>query len=190
MNEKPTRAAIYARVSTNGQTVDTQLRQLRELCIKRGIEVAEEYIDAGVSGSKGRDKRPNLDRMLKDAVRGEFSLVVCWAVDRLGRSVQHLVEVLSEIHGAGCDLLIHQQGLDTRTPAGKAMFQMLGVFSEFEVAIIKERVKAGLDRAKAKGVRLGKPRLEESPEGAEKARQAAELYKGGLGKISFREVVW
>ncbi len=151
--------AIYARVSTDGQSTENQLRELRAVVERNGWEVTREYVDHGISGAKGRDQRPELDALLKASVRREFDLVMAWSVDRLGRSLQHLVEFLSEVHSKGIDLYLHQQGIDTTTPAGKAMFQMLGVFSEFERSMIKERVRAGLERAKANGKKLGRPKV-------------------------------
>ncbi len=152
------RVALYGRVSTtNGQTTENQLRELRKVAKRAGWEVVAEYTDEGVSGAKGRDKRPQFDALLKAAVQREFDLVAAWSVDRLGRSLQDLVAFLSELHGVGCDLYLHVQGLDTTTPAGKAMFQMLGVFAEFERSIITERIAAGIDRAKAQGTKSGKP---------------------------------
>jgi len=156
------RVSIYARVSTDKQTTDNQLRQLREIANKNDWEVVNEFIDEGISGAKGRDKRPQFDALLKSAVRREFDIVVCWSVDRLGRSLQHLVDFLSELHGVGCDLFLHQQAIDTTTPTGKAMFGMCGIFAEFERSIIQQRVKAGLERAKARGVRLGRKPLSEA----------------------------
>ncbi len=152
------RVALYGRVSTtNGQSTENQLRELRKVAKRAGWEVVAEYTDEGVSGAKGRDKRPQFDALLKAAVQREFDLVAAWSVDRLGRSLQDLVAFLSELHGVGCDLYLHVQGLDTTTPAGKAMFQMLGVFAEFERSIIKERITAGLDRAREQGTKSGKP---------------------------------
>ena len=153
------RVAIYARVSTDGQSCENQLAELRSVAERNGWQVVGEYVDAGVSGAKGRDKRPQLDALLKAAVRREFDLIMAWAVDRLGRSLQHLVGFLEEIHSKGVDLYLHQQGLDTTTPSGKAMFQMLGVFSEFERAMIRDRVKSGLARAREQGRVGGRPRL-------------------------------
>ncbi len=126
------RAAIYARVSTHGQTTENQLRELRDVAERSGWKVIGEYVDHGISGSKGREQRPQLDKLLKGAVRREFDVILAWSVDRLGRSLQHLVGFLDEIHAKGIDLYLHQQGIDTTTPAGKAMFQMAGVFAEFE----------------------------------------------------------
>ena len=126
------RVAIYARVSTDGQSVNSQLEALRKVARRRGWRVVKEYTDAGISGAKGRDQRPALDAMLKGAVRGEFDLVAAWSVDRLGRSLQHLVNGLSDLQAAGIGLYLHQQAIDTTTAEGKAMFGMLGVFAEFE----------------------------------------------------------
>jgi len=119
-----------------------------------------------VSGAKGRDERPQFDRLCRDATKRQFDAIMAWSVDRLGRSLQDLVKFLSEIHALKIDLYLHQQGLDTTTPAGKAMFQMIGVFAEFERAMIQERVRAGLARAKAEGKQLGRPKVDEVTETA------------------------
>jgi DNA invertase Pin-like site-specific DNA recombinase len=153
------RAALYARVSTGGQTAENQLIELRAVAKRLGWQIAEEFVDEGISGSKGRDKRPALDKMIKAVIRGEVDVVAAWSVDRLGRSVQDLVGILNEIRERDCDLYLHQQGLDTATPSGRALFQMLGVFAEFERSIIVERTNAGLARAKAQGRRLGRPEV-------------------------------
>ena len=138
------RAALYLRVSTIDQTTANQERELRQVAERAGWEVDKVYKDRGISGSKGRDKRPAFDALHKAAARREIDIVMAWSVDRLGRSLQDLVVFLSEIHAAGVDLFLHQQGLDTTTPAGKALFQMMGVFAEFERSMIQERVRAGL----------------------------------------------
>lgn len=153
------RVALYLRVSTDDQTTDNQLRELQQVAERAGWEIVHVYRDHAISGSKGRDKRPAFDQLLKDATRRKFDMVAAWSVDRLGRSLQDLVGFLSEIHGAGVDLYLHQQAIDTSTPAGKALFQMMGVFAEFERAMIVERVNAGLARARAQGKRLGRPKL-------------------------------
>jgi DNA invertase Pin-like site-specific DNA recombinase len=158
------RAAIYARVSTDGQTTENQLRELRAAARRSGWRVVSEYVDKGISGAKGRDKRPKFDALCKAAVRREFDIIMAWSVDRLGRSLQDLVGFLGEIHAKGVDLYLHQQGIDTTTPAGKAMFQMCGVFAEFERAMIQERVRAGLKRARAQGKTLGRPRVSAAKE--------------------------
>ena len=169
------RVALYARVSTDGQSCDNQLRELRKVASQNGWQVVSEFVDAGVSGASGRDKRPEFDAMLKAAVRKEFDLVMAWSVDRLGRSLQHLVGFLDEIHAKGIDLFLHQQGLDTTTPSGKMLFQMLAVFAEFERAMIRDRVKAGLARARDKGRIGGRPRVPAKITSAILDRRAAGL---------------
>ena len=179
---KPKRVAIYTRVSTDGQSVENQRRELLAVAERRGWELLQEYSDHGISGAKGRDRRPAFDRMLKGATRREFDMIVAWSVDRLGRSLQHLVAFLGEVRAAGVDLYLHQQALDTTTPAGKAMFQMCGVFAEFERAMIVERVNAGLKRARAAGVVLGRPRIDASTEAG--IRRALAKGDKGILKIA------
>ncbi len=157
MNTKAKRAAIYVRVSTDSQTTDNQLRELRAVAKRMGWKLDGEYVDRGISGSKGRASRPAFDRLLTGAARKEFDVIMAWSVDRLGRSLRDLVDFLGDIHAKGVDLYLHQQGIDTTTPSGKMMFQMCGVFAEFERAIIVDRVKAGLKRARSQGKRLGRP---------------------------------
>src|SRR5262247_4138033 len=149
------RAALYLRVSTNEQTADNQELELRQIAGRMNCEIVKVYKDQGVSGAKGRDKRPAFDSLCKDAARREFDMIMAWSVDRLGRSLQDLVVFLSELHALKIDLFLRQQGLDTTTPAGKAMFQMLGVFAEFKRTMIAERVRAGLARARSEGNGLG-----------------------------------
>src|SRR5438477_7688026 len=153
------RIALYLRVSTNEQTVENQQRELEAVAKRHGWNVVAVFTDAGISGTKGRHKRPGYDCLCRGIARREFDEVAAWSVDRLGRSLQELVSFLGELHAKNVDLYLHQQGLDTGTPAGKALFQMLGVFAEFERAIIRERVNAGLARARASGKRLGRPRV-------------------------------
>ena len=153
------RVAFYLRVSTGEQTTDNQRLELEAVARHRGWDVVQVYEDQGISGAKGREKRPQFDRMLKDAVRGKFDVLAAWAVDRLGRSLQDLVATLGELREAGVDLFLHQQAVDTTTPSGRAMFGMLSVFAEFERAMIQERVRAGLARARAAGKRLGRPKV-------------------------------
>jgi DNA invertase Pin-like site-specific DNA recombinase len=150
------RVAIYARVSTDRQTTSNQLVELNAWAARAGHEVVKLYEDAGISGSHGRDKRPGFDAMLKGAVRREFDIVAVWSSDRLGRSLQHLIDVLQTIRMSGRELYIHTQALDTTTPSGRALFQMLGVFSELEREMIVARVNAGLARARMSGTRSGK----------------------------------
>jgi len=150
------RIAIYLRVSTSKQDTDNQRRELEMVAARSGWQVVHVYKDEGISGAKGRDKRPGLDAMMKAVNAREFDMVAAWSVDRLGRSLTDLLSILQGLHEKGVDLFLHQQGLDTTTTAGKAMFQMLGVFAEFERGIIRERVNAGLARAKANGTKLGR----------------------------------
>jgi DNA invertase Pin-like site-specific DNA recombinase len=175
------RVAIYARVSTDEQTPDNQLQELCGVAERMGWQVVAEYIDHGISGAKGRGRRPAYDRLYNAIVRREIDLVMAWSVDRLGRSLQQLVALLSDLHAKDVDLYLHQQGIDTTTPAGKAMFQMCGVFSEFERAMIRERVRAGLERARAQGKRLGRPR---TPEVVERKIRAARRQGKGIKKIA------
>jgi DNA invertase Pin-like site-specific DNA recombinase len=153
------RVALYLRVSTTGQTVKNQQRELEMAAERHGWQVVVTFADKGISGSKGRDKRPEFDHLCGGIARREFDLIATWSVDRLGRSLQDLVGFLGELHAKGIDLYLHQQGIDTTTPAGKAMFQMMGVFAEFERAMIVERVRSGLARARAAGKRLGRPMI-------------------------------
>ncbi len=133
MTPERRRAAIYARVSTlNGQTPENQLMQLRGVAEKAGWTVVGEFVDHGISGAKGRDERPAFDRLCKAATRREIDVVMAWSVDRLGRSLQNLVAFLGDLQASDVDLYLHQQGVDTTTPGGKALFQMMGVFAEFE----------------------------------------------------------
>ena len=169
------RVALYLRVSTDGQTTKNQKLELEKIAKNRGWKIAAVFDDNGISGAKGREYREQFDQLIKDATRGRFDIVAAWSVDRLGRSFKDLVAFLEELHGVGCDLYLHQQGVDTTTPAGKAMFQMLGVFAEFERSLIKERVKAGLQRAKAKGQRLGRP-----PVPANTKEQVLEAHSAGM----------
>ena len=151
------RCAIYTRVSTDDQTTQNQILELKEIAQRKGLTVVSEFTDEGVSGAKGRDKRTGFDNLIKGAIKKDFATILVWSVDRLGRSLQDLVSFLNEIHSVDCDLYIHQSGVDTSTPAGKMMFQMCGVFAEFERGMIRERVKSGQDRAKSQGKHIGRP---------------------------------
>jgi DNA invertase Pin-like site-specific DNA recombinase len=185
------RVAIYLRVSTREQSTDVQHRELIQIAERAGWQPIEIYTDAGISGAKGRGERPAFDRMLKDATRRHFDVLMAWSVDRLGRSLQDLVVTLADLQSAGIDLYLRQQAIDTTTPSGRALFQMLGVFAEFERAMIRERVQAGIDRARSAGTRLGRPKI-----GAELAeavrtslangvsiRRAAKLHRVGIATV-------
>jgi DNA invertase Pin-like site-specific DNA recombinase len=179
------RVAIYARVSTDGQSIENQLHELRAVAERLGWDVVATFADQGISGAKGRDRRPGFDALLRGITRREFELVACWSVDRLGRSLQHLVQFLAEINARHVDLYLHRQGLDTSTPAGRAMFHMLGVFAEFERAITVERIKSGLNRARAQGKACGRP-----PVDAAKAQAVRALLRGGgIGMIKIAKKV-
>jgi DNA invertase Pin-like site-specific DNA recombinase len=170
--------ALYLRVSTKGQSVANQRRELEAVAERSGWKIVAIYEDAGISGAKGRDKRPGFDRMLRDATRRQFDLVAAWSVDRMGRSLQDLIATLSELHALKVDLYLHQQAVDTTTPAGKALFQMMGVFAEFEREIIRERVRAGLARARANGTKLGR-----RPVGIAVEERIRKLRGKGMGML-------
>src|SRR4029077_4982785 len=138
MTNKIKRAALYVRVSTDGQTVENQTRELGLIVQGRGWQVVETYSDAGISGAKGRDKRPGLDRMLKAACRREFDIVTAWSIDRLGRSLIDLLHTVQNLEAYGVDLYLDQQSIDTTTPTGKLMFQITGAFAEFERSMIQQ----------------------------------------------------
>jgi DNA invertase Pin-like site-specific DNA recombinase len=175
------RAAIYTRVSTDSQTIENQLRELRQVAERRGWEVVEVYNDAGISGAKGRDGRPGLDLLLKDAGRRKFDVVMAWAIDRLGRSLIDLLGTIQHLEAVGVDLYLDQQAIDTTTPMGKLVFQVTGAFAEFERSMIRQRVRAGLKRAVANGARLGRPKIDASLE--RKAQR--QLAKGtGILKVA------
>ncbi|KZE11377.1 MULTISPECIES: recombinase family protein [Sphingomonas] len=151
------RVALYTRVSQDSQTTENQRRELMAVAERLGWEVVAEFCDHGISGSKGRDKRPGYDALMKAVARREIDMVASWAVDRLGRSLQNLVTFLTEINAKGVDLYLHQQALDTSTPSGRAMFGMLSVFADFEREMIISRIKAGLARSTK---RSGRPPLD------------------------------
>lgn len=159
------RVGIYLRVSTSEQTTENQRRELTSVAERNGWTVIRVFEDAGISGSKGRDRRPGLDALMKSVHRREIDLVAAWSVDRLGRSLPDLLDLLKDMHAKGVDLFLHQQGLDTSTPSGRAMFGMLGVFAEFERAVIRERVMAGLSRARESGIKLGRKPIDEAKAG-------------------------
>ena len=177
------RVALYVRVSTDHQTVKNKERELEAVAERHGWTVVAVFKDQGISGAKGRDERPGLDKLLQAVARKEFNLVAAWSVDRIGRSLVDLVGTLQELHAKNVDLYLHQQGIDTTTPSGKAMFQMMGVFAEFERSMLRERVNAGLARAKAEGIQLGRPAEVSGDAARVKAIRAARHS----GK-SFREV--
>lgn len=165
--------AIYARVSTDNQTVENQLLELHAVAQRQGWDVVTVLTDEGISGAKGRDRRPGFDALLKGIARRDFEQIMAWSVDRLGRSLPDLVSFLNDAHAKSVDLYLHQQGLDTSTPSGRMMFQMLSVFAEFERAMIRERILAGLRRTTKKSGR--KPMPQDRVEAIRKS------LRGGLG---------
>ena len=175
------RVAFYIRVSTDGQMTENQRCELEAVAARSGWQVVAVYEDAGISGAKGRDQRPGFDKLLKTVAQREVDMVAAWSVDRLGRSLQDLVGFLSDLQAKGCDLYLHQQALDTSTPSGRAMFGMLGVFSEFERAMIRERINSGLARAKAKGKILGRPKADAAVEARIRDLRSQEM---GIQKIA------
>lgn len=175
------KVAIYARVSTDDQTAENQLQELRRAAEYHGWEIAGEFVDHAISGAKGRDQRPQFDALLRGVARKRFDMVAAWSTDRLGRSLAHLVDFLGEIQAKGVDLYLHKQALDTSTPSGRMMFQMCAVFAEFEREVLRERINAGLARAREKGTKsgnpIGRPRID--PEIEQRIR---ELRAEGHGK--------
>jgi DNA invertase Pin-like site-specific DNA recombinase len=151
------RAALYARISTtgHGQDPEVQLRELREYCLRRGWPVVGEYVDAGISGAK--ERRPQLDRLIADAHKRKFEVVVVWKFDRFARSVSHLLRALENFRALGVEFVSLSEQVDTSTPTGKMVFTVLGAVAELERSLIAERVKAGLRHARAKGKHLGRP---------------------------------
>jgi DNA invertase Pin-like site-specific DNA recombinase len=178
------RVALYLRVSTAEQNVENQRRELRAVAERHGWQIVAEYVDPGISGAKGRDHRPGFEGLHQAMTRREFDQVAAWSVDRLSRSLQDLVAFLGELHANGIDIYLHQQGLNTATPSGRAMFQMLGVFAEFERAMIVERVNAGLARARAEGKHLGRPFL-----AADKELAVRQHLANGTGIVKTAKLV-
>ena len=171
--------AIYTRVSTDHQTSENQERDLRAVADRMGWTIVNVYRDQGISGARSRKDRPTFDALWKDAARRRFEVIMAWSVDRLGRSLQDLVAFLSDLHGYRVDLFLHQQGVDTTTPGGKALFHMMGVFAGFERAIIRERVMSGLERARAQGIKLGRRPID----GEKEAAILADLVAAKAGMI-------
>ncbi|MFQ5662744.1 MAG: recombinase family protein [Terriglobia bacterium] len=174
------KAAIYARVSTSqGQAVEMQLRDLRELAARRGFAIVGKYCDEGVSGA--RDSRPALDRMLADAHAGKFNVVLVWKLDPLGRSLVHLVRLMEYFRGLAIELVSFSEGLDFTTTTGKLLFQIISAFAEFERDCIRERVLAGMRNARAKGKRIGRPPRTLLTQ--EMRRAITEAYRRGEGSL-------
>ena len=151
------RIALYARVSTDKQTCENQLQELRTIAERMNYTIVTEFVDNGISGMKTRQNRPALDQLMKSATQRKFDMVMCWSIDRLGRSLQNLVEILNELQALKIDLFFLQQGMDTSTPSGRMIFSVFGAIGEFERNLIRERVIAGQRRAVANGVKIGRP---------------------------------
>ncbi len=183
------RAALYVRVSTDRQTVENQIAKLTEIATARGWQIVATFDDAGISGAKGRQDRPGLDALLKEAQRGAFDVVMAWSIDRVGRSLIDLLGTIQHLEACKVDLYLDQQAIDTTTPAGKLMFQVTGAFAEFERSMIRERVHAGLKRAVANGKVLGRRMVESDPDGARKATRARKLLATGAGINKVAKVV-
>jgi DNA invertase Pin-like site-specific DNA recombinase len=152
------RAALYMRVSTVDQNPQTQALDLRQFAVQRGLEIVETYTDHGVSGTRAR--RPALDRMMEDARRHKFDVVVVWACDRLARSTKHLLQVLDELNGFGIQFLSQREAIDTEGPLGRAIIVIVSAIAELEKSLIVERVRAGMRRAKLEGRQIGRARLD------------------------------
>lgn len=170
------KAALYLRVSTDGQTTENQRMALEAVAVRKGWTITKVYEDAGISGAKGRDKRPGLDAMLKDAARGRFGLLMFWSIDRVGRSAASVINTLADLDASGVAIYADKEGMDATTPHGRAMLQMAAVLAEWERGMIRERINAGIVRAKARGVKFGKP-----PIAAEKEEQLRAKLAGGMG---------
>ena len=186
------KVCLYCRVSTTHQTSENQLRELRAVAVRMGYEIISEFIDNGISGAKSRKDRPALDEMIKLATQRKFEVVMCWSIDRLGRSLQHLVEILNELQEMKIDLFFMQQGMDTTTPSGRMIFSVFGAIGEFERNLIRERVIAGQQRAKASGIHIGRPtKMNDGMRSAIQAmhqngmsiRQIAKSCKVGIGTV-------
>jgi DNA invertase Pin-like site-specific DNA recombinase len=179
---KTERVALYARVSTlAGQSPEMQLVELREYAARRGLEVVEEYVDHGFSGAKG--SRPALNRLMADAKQRRFDVVACWKLDRFGRSVAHVVVALAELEALGIGFVSLKDNLDLGTPSGRFMFQIIAAFAELERAMIAERVRAGLQNAKRKGKRLGRPPVDVDTARIARLRAAGASLRAIAGQI-------
>lgn len=183
--------AIYARVSTadKNQTVENQLRDLLTVAQRQDWEIVATFLDEGISGAKGRDKRPGFDNLLKGVARKDFDLIATFSVCRIGRSLPDLIHFLGDIQSKGVDLYVHTQGLDTSTPSGAMMFQMLSVFSSYERAMIRERILSGLRRTTKKSGRKPMPQdrveaIRRSLEDGQGIRATARLHRASTTTVT------
>ena len=181
MESTVSKIAIYARVSTIDQNPDLQLAELREYAARRGWSIASEYIDLGVSGSK--ESRPALNRMMKDAHARRFDGVACWKMDRLGRSLKHLISTIEDLAAYGVSFVALRDNIDLSTPAGRLMMHLLGAMAEFERGLIQERVVAGIASAKRRGVRFGRPKTWVSPDKIRALREAGTPWRAIAKKL-------
>lgn len=179
---KAPRVGLYLRVSTPGQTTDNQRLDLERVAEQRGWQIAEVYTDHGISGTNGRDKRPAFDRMCRDASQGRLDLIAAWSIDRLGRSLSHVASFMAELTAQKVALYLHQQNVDSTTPAGHAMLGMAAVFAQFERSIILERINAGLSRARTQGTKSGRP-IGRPPISAATRQRIRKLRAKGFGKV-------
>lgn len=172
------RVAIYVRVSTKKQTVDMQLHDLQAVALRSGWNITAIYRDEGISGTKSSDDRPALKQLIRASTRREFDMVAIWSIDRLARSTLDLFHIMLDLHSKRIELYVHKQAIDTSTPSGRMMWQLLGVFAEFERSVIQERVKAGIENARSRGVKLGRPVLSKEIE-----LKIIELRQQGWGML-------
>jgi DNA invertase Pin-like site-specific DNA recombinase len=179
MAPKQKRVALYLRVSTADQRVENQRLDLARVAEQRGWRIVGEYVDHGISGAKGRDKRPEFDRLCKDAAQGKLDIVAAWSIDRIGRSLGHLVQFVQELRDQKVDLYLHKQAVDTSTAAGRMFLNMVSVFAEFEREVIVERIHAGLARARSQGKHLGRPTSVTS----RTEQRIRELHAEGVGML-------
>lgn len=182
------RAALYLRVSTDRQTTENQRRDLEKLCELRGWPVVKVYEDQGISGSKGREGRPGLDALLSDARRRRFDIAVFWSVDRLGRSTRQVTDSMGSLKECGVAQFYMKESMDTSTPHGRAMLEMAAVFASLERDIIRERVNAGLARAKESGTKSGNP-IGRPKTDASKEKRIRKLLGQGIGKVKIAGMV-
>ena len=153
----PKQVCLYPRVSKTSQSVERQISELKIVADRNNWKIVDRFIDHGISGAKGRQDRPELDRLMKDSTKRKFDIVMAWSIDRLGRSLQNLMEILNDLNAKKIDLYFDQQSIDTTTPTGSLMFSILGAFSQFEREMIRERVISGLGNARKKGRIGGRP---------------------------------
>ena len=151
------KVCLYSRTSHSDSNPQNQINELKQVANRNGWTIVNEFVDSGISGAKGRDKRPQFDAMLNSAMKKEFDVVMFWAVDRASRNLTHLVQMMNDLDSKNIGMYFHQQAIDTTTPSGKAMIQMAGVFAEFERSMTKERILASHERAKAEGKTIGRP---------------------------------